>query len=169
MHEGIKVLKQTGFIGGRVHKSPNARPRPKYYEMADGSSLPANIGPDQLKKAILAGAIREVPAPPVVAESVETKTVIQPTAPVVDDINVRRKLAQEEYEAKLEELSKARNEALAQIEADEKALEKAPEETTHLTPLQALEDLEWALQEYNCYLIDHEGNPLQKVRIAGGL
>lgn len=172
MHEGIKVLKQTGFIGGRVHKSPNARPRPRYYEMADGSSLPSNIGPDQLKKAIASGAIREVAAPSAVVQP--DVPPVAPVAPVdkesyEDARNARRRQAQEDYEAQLTELSRVRNEALAKIEAEEKALENPVEEETVLTAQEALEDLEWALENQNCYLTDHEGRPLQKVYISGGI
>jgi predicted transcriptional regulator len=174
MSEGLQVLAREGFVSGRVTKSTKPRPRPKYYEMADGTNLPASIGPDDLKKAIAAGLVREVSAPPaVVPPPVTTSSTVLPREDASkesyeDTRNARRRQAQEDYEAQLAELSRVRNEALAKIEAEEKAQEAAQTvaKESEFSAAEILEDLVWALGQEGSHLQDGNGHVISGMRIV---
>jgi hypothetical protein len=77
-----KIVASENMVAGRITHNPNPRRR-KYYEMADGSPIRDFDNPDEFKKALASGAVREVAAP-----SKTVKPVLEPEFNAPKDLRI---------------------------------------------------------------------------------
>ena len=167
MHDGMTVTKKTGFVQRRITSNPNPRPAPKYYELVNGGTLPADIGPDDLQNAIKAGVGKLVSAPPVQAETVPTDLTIVTGLPIShlpETLLSPKEQARLKYEAAIAEIELA--EQVAREEEEQAAQAELTERDEDLTAAGVLEDLVYYLKQENSYLVDGAGKPVSGLRIV---